>query len=58
MTPPLSDGYRPVTKKEKKFVKLAEISGRVPTAQNKANARKAYNDLPNDSPLKGTKFEG
>ncbi len=58
MTPPLSDGTQPLGKKEKKFVELAERSARAPTAENRAKARKAYNDLPNDSPLKGTRFEG
>jgi hypothetical protein len=49
---------KPNTKEEKKFVKAAEASARMPFAENRKKAREAYNNLPKNSPFKEYSFEG
>jgi hypothetical protein len=55
---PASHPDVPKTKEEKEFLRLAEISGRMPSAPNRKAARKAYNKLAKDSPFRQYKFEG
>jgi len=55
---PTSSGETPKTDLEKKFLKAAEISGKMPSTENRKKARKAWEKLPKDSPFKTMKFEG
>lgn len=49
---------KPQNRAEREFVKAAEISARMPSTENRKKARKAYNNLPQDSPFRKYKFEG
>ncbi len=55
---PASDGRKPQTKEEKEFLKLAEVSVRMPSISNRKAAQKAWDKLPKSSPFKSYKFEG
>ena len=55
---PASDGRKPSTPQEAEFLRLAEISGKMPSKENRKKARKAWEKLPANSPFKRYKFEG